>query len=263
MVSVVIPVFNAEATLAETLASVRAQSLGDWEALLIDNGSTDGSAVLMARLAAGDPRIRCLATEGQTGAGAARSLGMAAARGRYVAFLDADDQWHPRKLELQLAAMARAGLPFSCTAYLRRDMASGQEAVVGVPARAARADLLKTNTIACSSAIYDRRVFGQRRMPDLRRRQDFAFWLELLEETPAVLGVPLILMTYRQGAGSLSANKAGAALDTWRMYRQALKLPMAVAAWYWVQYALRGLARRRFPGLARRLGWLQDARFPD
>ena len=262
-VSVVIPVYNAAATLAATVASVQGQTRGDWEALLIDNGSTDDSPVLMARLAADDPRIRCLATEGQSGAGPARSLGMAQARGRYVAFLDADDQWHPAKLALQIAAMEHADAPFSCTAYLRRDVATGHEAIVGVPARATRRDLLKTNTVACSTAIYDRTRLGPRAMPDLRRRQDFAFWLELLCDTPFVLGVPLTLMTYRDAPGSLSANKAGAALDTWRMYRQAVGLPVPVAGWYWANYALRGLARRRLPGLARRLGWLQSAQPPE
>ncbi|MFC6496535.1 glycosyltransferase family 2 protein [Gemmobacter lanyuensis] len=119
LVSVVIPVFNAADTLAGTVASVQAQSLTDWEALLIEDGSTDESPAICARLAAADPRLRLLRTGGQAGAGPARNAGIAAARGRFIAFLDADDQWHPRKLDLQLAAMAAAGLPFSCTAYDR------------------------------------------------------------------------------------------------------------------------------------------------
>lgn len=198
LVSVVIPVFNAADTLAGTVASVQAQSLTDWEALLIEDGSTDESPAICARL----------------------------------------------------VAMAAAGLPFSCTAYDR---------VVGVPARASRADLLKTNTVACSTAIYDRAHFGPRAMPALRRRQDFAFWLDLLRDTPAVLGLPLVLMTYRESPASLSGAKGRAAADTWGMYRQALGLSRAEASWYFGHYALRGLLRHRLPGLARRLGWLEGA----
>ncbi|WP_151720679.1 glycosyltransferase family 2 protein [Gemmobacter serpentinus] len=262
LVSVVIPVFNAGETLAATVASVQAQSLMDWEALLVDDGSRDDSAAIMARLAASDPRIRCLSTEGQQGAGPARNAGIAAARGRFIAFLDADDQWHPEKLKLQLAAMAETGIPFSCTAYLRVNAAKDNRRVVGVPARARRADLLKTNTVACSTAIYDRAHFGPRAMPDLRRRQDFALWLDLLRDTPVVLGLPLVLMTYREDAGSLSAPKGRAAADTWRMYRQIPGLGLPQAAWYFGHYALRGLLRHRLPGLARRLGWLQGAGLP-
>ena len=262
-VSVVIPVYNAAATLAATVASVQAQSLTDWEALLIDDGSSDDSPAIMARLAAGDARLRCLATAGRQGAGPARNAGIAAARGRYLAFLDADDRWHPRKLDLQLAAMEQAGMPFSCTAYLRQDLARGTDLVVGVPARASRADLLKTNTVACSTAIYDRAHFGARAMPALRRRQDFAFWLDLLRDTPAVMGLPLVLMTYRQHPASLSGRKGQAAADTWAMYRQALGLGRLQAGWYFGHYALRGLLRHRMPGLARRLGWLHPAQSPE
>lgn len=263
VVSVVIPVFNAGETLAATVASVQAQTLEDWEALLIDDGSRDDSAAIMARLAATDPRIRCLATAGQQGAGPARNAGIAAAHGRFIAFLDADDQWHPEKLRLQLAAMAATGIPFSCTAYLRVNAAKDSRRVVGVPARARRADLLKTNTVACSTAIYDRAHFGPRAMPDLRRRQDFALWLDLLRDTPVVLGLPLVLMTYREDAGSLSAPKGRAAVDTWTMYRQIPGLSRAGALWYFGHYALRGLLRHRLPGLARRLGWMQGADLPN
>jgi len=209
-----------------------------------------------------DARIKCLATTGQTGAGPARNMGIAAAQGRFIAFLDADDLWHPRKLEIQLSAMALARVPFSCTAYLRRDATSGVETIFGVPRRATLADLLKTNTVACSTVIYDRHFFGSRQMPDLRRRQDFALWLELLRVTPVVLGAPQILMTYRVDPASLSGNKAKAAADTWCMYRSIGLQPLS-AAWYFGHYAIRGLTRHRMPRLARWLGWLHVATKPS
>lgn len=258
-VSVIMPVYNAAGFLEETIASVSAQSLTDWELLVVDDGSSDGSADILARLAASDPRIRPLSSGGNQGAGAARNLAMAAARGRYLAFLDADDLWHPEKLTRQVAAMAATGAAFSCTAYLRHDLASGARTVIGVPARASRADLLKTNTVACSTAMLDRAQLGTHRMRDLRRRQDFLFWLDILTDTPEVLGLPLVLMTYRQHGKSLSSAKGRAARDTWTMYRQALGLPVLPALWYFANYALRGLMRHKAPALARRIGWLHQA----
>jgi glycosyltransferase involved in cell wall biosynthesis len=253
------PVHNAADFLVQTIASVQAQSLPDWELLAADDGSSDGSAAILARLAAEDPRIRPLSTGGNLGAGGARNCAMEAARGRYLAFLDADDMWHPEKLRLQIAAMVAAGSPFSCTAYRRHDLASGRQTLVGVPARASRRDLLKTNTVACSSAVIDRVYFGPRRMKPLRRRQDFLFWLELLTAAPEVLGLRQVLMTYRQHGRSLSAPKTRAARDTWTMYRQSLRLPLPAALWYFGNYAARGLLRHRAPGLARTLGWLHPA----
>lgn len=257
------PVYNAAAFLAETIASVQAQSLTDWELLATDDGSTDDSAAILARLAAADPRIRPLSTGGNLGAGGARNCAMAKAQGRWLAFLDADDLWHPEKLDRQLKAMRAAQVPFSCTAYLRDDLESGRKTLVGVPARASRTDLLKTNTVACSTAMIDSAHFGPRRMQTLRRRQDFVFWLELLSATPEVLGLPDILMTYRQHGRSLSASKSRAAADTWAMYRQSLDLPLPQAVWYFGNYALRGVLRHRLPKLAQALGWLHQAKLPQ
>ena len=102
LVSVITPVRDAADTLAETVASVRAQTRGDWEMLLIDDGSTDGSAALAAGFAAADPRTRALPLGPPLGTAAARNRGIAAARGRYIAFLDADDLWRPEKLARQI-----------------------------------------------------------------------------------------------------------------------------------------------------------------
>lgn len=262
-ISVIMPVFNAAAFVEQSIGSVLAQSLTDWELLAVDDGSSDDSPAILARLAATEPRIRLLSTGGNLGAGAARNCAMAAANGRWLAFLDADDLWHPDKLALQLAAMQAEGVAFSCTAYLRHDLDSGRKTVIGVPPRARRQDLLKTNTVACSTAMIDTAQLGPRRMQPLRRRQDFLFWLDILTATPAVLGLPLVLMTYRQHGRSLSAPKGRAATNTWTMYRRSLALPLLPALWYFGNYALRGLLRHRAPGLARALGWLHPARLPQ
>lgn len=262
-VSVVMPVYNASRFLLETVGSVQRQTLADWELLAVDDGSDDDSVAVLGALAAHDPRIRLLTTGGNLGAGGARNLAMAKARGRWLAFLDADDLWHREKLERQLSAMQQAQSPFSCTSFLRHDLETGRQTRVGVPAKAGRNDLLKTNTVACSTAIIDSAHFGKRQMQTLRRRQDFLFWLELLADTPEVLGLPEVLMTYRQHGRSLSASKLRAAANTWAMYRHSLGLSSPKAVWYFGNYALRGFMRHRAPALAQRLGWMHPAKTLD
>lgn len=262
LVSVIMPVRDAENFLESAIASVQAQSLNSWELLAVDDGSRDGSAAILASAAAADTRIRLLAGGGRCGPGAARNIALAAARGRYLAFLDADDLWHPDKLRRQTQVMTASGAALSCTAWLRHNIVTGREVVMGVPPRATRRDLLRTNTIACSTAMIDTRLLGRRRMQPLRRAEDFAFWLSLLEDTPWALGLPEVLTTYRQHPRALTAHKGRAAADTWAIYRHALRLPWPEATWYFSHYALRGLLRHHAPAVARAAGWLHGAGVP-
>ena len=260
-VSVVMPVHNAATFLADAVASVQAQSLTEWELIAVDDGSTDGSAAILTTMAAMDSRIRVLNTAGNLGAGAARNIAMNTARGRYLAFLDADDLWHPEKLTCQLAFMNSHPAALCFTAYMRHDLETGTVDGLGVPETVSYHQLLRTNVIGCSTVILDRSRLGPLSMPDLRLRQDFAFWLSILQKNGPAYGVPVALTTYRRHVGQLSGNKFRAALGTWRMYRKHLRLPHVQAVYYFSNYALRGLLRHHAPWLARRLGWLAQPLF--
>ena len=112
-VSVVLPTFNRRALLLEAAESVRAQTFTDWELVVADDGSTDGSAEAVEAL--GDPRIRVLRLPRVGRAAVARNAGVRAARGEWIAFLDSDDAWEPRKLAVQVDAMRAAGVRWSYT----------------------------------------------------------------------------------------------------------------------------------------------------
>ncbi|WP_424934653.1 glycosyltransferase family 2 protein [Amaricoccus macauensis] len=247
VVSVITPVWNAERTLEETVRSVRTQSFTDWELLLIDDGSNDGSRALAEELARDDPRLRLLGWEENRGAAAARNAGIAAARGRFVAFLDADDLWRPEKLDVQLEYIARTGATFVFSAYQRMDERGRPLGRVGVPARVDHAGLLRGNVIGCLTALYDARHFGPVAMPDLRRRQDYGLWLRLLADGGAAHGIDTVLADYRVRKHSLSGNKARAMAATWRLYREAAGLSRPRAAWCIACNAV-GAARKRLGG---------------
>ena len=101
LISIIVPVYNAERHLAETIACVRAQTCREWELLLVEDGSADGSLAEIRRCMeeTGDSRIRLICQPSNMGAARARNRGLAEARGRYIAYLDADDLWVPEKLE--------------------------------------------------------------------------------------------------------------------------------------------------------------------
>ena len=226
------------------MASVQAQIRGDWEMLLVDDGSQDGSRALAARLAAAEPRIRVLGWGGNRGAAAARNAGIREGRGRFIAFLDADDLWEPEKLAVQIGYMEREAVPFSFAAYRRIDAAGRTLGRVGVPARVDHARLLTGNVIPCLTAVYDRLHYGRVEMPRLRRRQDYGLWLTLLARGGEAHGIDRELAAYRVRPGSLSSNRLTAAAATWRVYREVVGVGRPRAAWYLAQNLARGLAKR-------------------
>jgi teichuronic acid biosynthesis glycosyltransferase TuaG len=243
-VSIVTPVWNAAATLAAAVASARAQTLADWEMLIVDDGSTDGSRALAEDLAARDPRLRVLGHAERRGAAAARNAAIRAARGRFLGFLDADDLWHPQKLAVQVGYMERAGVPFSFAAVRRIDEAGRPLGVLSVPPRVDHARLLRGNVIPCQTAAFDRAHYGAVEMPDLPRRQDYGLWLTLLARGGEAHGLQEVLADWRMRPGSLSANKLVAAGGTWRVYREVAGLSRPRAAWYLGHNLARGALKR-------------------
>lgn len=243
-VSVITPVWNAADTLARTVASVQDQTQRDWEMILVDDGSSDASPQIAQTLAQRDPRLRVIGWSANQGAAAARNAAIRASRGRFIAFLDADDLWVPHKLETQLAFMAASGAPFVYSAYRRVDAAGAPLGLVRVPDRITRRALLRSNVIGCLTVVYDTECFGRAEMPDLRRRQDYALWLDLLDIVPEARGLPQVLADYRVRPGSLSAHKLTALAATWALYRGPAKLGRTQSCWYMANNIVRALARR-------------------
>ncbi len=263
-VSIITPCFNASRTLERTVESIQKQTYSDWELLLIDDCSSDDTCVKAEKYAKDDPRIVLIRQEKNGGAAKARNTGIDKARGRYLAFLDADDSWHPEKLERQLKFMREKNLPLSFTSYTRVDENGKLINQVGVPATVTYRQLLKTNVIGCSTAIYDTRVLGKVRMPDMRKRQDFGLWLRILKLTPMGYGMngePLTV--YRVMSESLSSNKGKTSTFNWHLYRKEEGLSFVVAGYYFANYALRGVLRSKFPALARLMGWLHAPQASD
>jgi glycosyltransferase involved in cell wall biosynthesis len=109
-VSVIIPSYNREQVIERAVRSVMAQTCGDIEIIVVDDGSTDGTSSLVAALAEQDQRIRYLQHHTNLGAQAARNTGIRAAQGEWIAFLDSDDEWLPQRLELELSLAHKRGV---------------------------------------------------------------------------------------------------------------------------------------------------------
>lgn len=243
-VSVLMPMYNCARTLARSVASVQAQTRTDWELLLVDDGSLDDSACIAQTLSKKDSRIRLFFLPKNLGAANARNHALKHARGRYIAFLDADDLWHPQKLDRQISFMTTPGAALSFTAYTRLTEHGALIKTEQVPEHATYHMLLKRNLMGALTVLYDSDVTGKVAMPDLKRQHDYALWLKLIRTHGPSFGLNTDLATYHVSRRSLSTNKVLAALDIWRVFRNFEHLPLYLTFWYFAHYTYYGLRYR-------------------
>ena len=202
LVSIVVPCYNAGAFLGGTLDAVLAQTFEDWECIVVDDASSDDSAGVLARYAAIDPRIRPLYQTVNGGAAAARNAGLSAIRGRYLAFLDADDEWLPEKLAKQVAFARETGAAIVHASYRFVDE-KGDFLPGGVRA-SDRVDLrtyMRNTEIGMSTTLLDREQVGEISFRNIRLCQDTHLWLVLLRRGLVSRGLPETLVHYRVREG--------------------------------------------------------------
>ena len=178
-ISVLMPAYNAERYIEAAIRSLEEQTVENWELIVVDDCSTDGTAQLLRRLAAEDPRIRPIFSAENRGAAASRNLALEQCRGSYVALLDADDLWRPRKLERQLALAEKTGADIVYCSYALIDEAGEKNGAPFVVRETTDFEkMLVCNTLSCSTVFIKREAM---RPFDTRfYHEDYALWLELL-----------------------------------------------------------------------------------
>lgn len=219
LVSIIMPAFNVERYVSESIESVISQTFQDWELIIIDDCSTDRTFEIASNFAKGDERIQALMNELNFGGAQTRNKGIEVAKGKYIAFLDSDDLWLPNKLAEQIAFMEERSLSFSYSSYLNIDAEGKILSRVSVPPKVSFNSMVYHNYIGCLTAIYDQSKLGKVFFPNIKKRQDFALWLTLLKRVPYAYGMPEPLAKYRNGTGTLSANK----LSALKYYRTVLR----------------------------------------
>ena len=256
-VSIITPCYNAEEFLISTYLSIRNQTFSDWEWIIVDDCSTDESWRLIEGLAQEDFRVHPVKLSENSGAAVSRNTGIEKASGRYIAFLDSDDMWLPKKLETQIKFMQEHDVVLSFSAYQRIDEQGNLLERIGVPKRVSYTDLLKVCSIGCLTAVYDVNKVGKVYMPLIRKRQDLGLWLKILKQVPYAYSFPEVLALYRVRKDSISSNKRVAASYTWKLYREVENLSFLKAVYYFSWYAFNGILRSKFPKAARFIGVLK------
>ena len=245
-VSIVVPVYNAENYITETVNSVLSQSYENWELLLVENGSSDNSHAVLEELQKKDERIHVIDMNSNVGAAKARNAGTNAATGKYLAFLDADDLWRSEKLEHEIAFLKEHEAVFVFTGYEFGDEnAKPTGKIVHVPATMNHKQAMKNTTIFTSTVMFDLSVLGKEKlMMPVIKSEDTALWWSVLKDGHTAYGLNENLVIYRRPAKSLSSNKVEALRRIWNLYRKWEKLNFFTSCWYFVNWAVRAVFRR-------------------
>lgn len=246
LVSIVVPVYNAEKFLAETIETVLNQTYENWELLLVNDCSKDNSLGIYEKYKK-DKRIIWHNQEKNGGAALARNKGIELAKGQYICFLDADDLWEKEKLEKQVKFMQDNNCEFAFTGYEFADengKPNGKK--VSVPSTINYKQALKNTTIWTSTVMFDMRKLSKEDiyMPNVRRGQDTATWWKVLKKIKCAYGLNEVLSFYRRTNESLSANKLTALKRTWNLYRNVEKLNIFSSAYNFCWYCFNAVKRR-------------------
>lgn len=246
LVSVVTAAFNAEQDIHRALESVAGQSCPVLEHIVIDDGSEDDTSGMVERFGDGH-RVR-LVRQTRAGAAAARNRGIALARGRYIAFLDSDDEWLPDKLASQIGFMEQSGTVFSYGDYLRCHHQSRVTlGAVLTPAQLSHADFLRGCPIGCLTVAYNQEALGKVFMPTVWRGHDWGLWLALTRTGVTGHRYPGVQAIYSVQRGSLSARKMRKARDIFRIYRREEGLGRLHSAWLLVMHSINSFRSYKRP----------------
>lgn len=243
LVSVITPMYNAEKWIEETVRSVMAQSYEHWEMVIVDDCSTDRSPEIVRRLQKEDPRIRYDRNENNLGVADTRNRCMELAQGRYIAFLDSDDRWYPKKLEKQLKKLQAEDGGFCYSACEVIDRKGDRINVRHVPEKVSYRELLRGNVIPCLTVLLDREKISEIRMPKLPH-EDYAAWLKILQGGMTAYGIDEVLASYRESGASVSSDKLRAMRWTWDIYRHFLKLGFLQSCCCFCFYVMNALRKR-------------------
>ena len=235
-VSIIMPAYNCERFIAEAIQSVQAQTYTSWELIIVDDCSTDHTRTIIDQFAHKDKRIIFLKNEKNSGAAAARNKAIETASGRYMAFLDGDDVWMPTKLEKQLEFMISNNYVFTCTDYLKIDEQSKKLDEI-VPALDANYHEMLKRCPGNSTVIYDSNTLGKFTVPEMRNREDYVMWLNVIKKAGTLHGIHELLSCHRIGMQSLSSNKFRLVKYHWIIYRNIERLSWIKSLYltsYWI-----------------------------
>ena len=257
-ISIIMPAYNSSETIEDSINSVINQSYKDWELIVVDDCSIDGTGDIVNKIIERnkDLKIKLYKNTENKGVAYSRNFGVKVAEGDLIAFLDSDDLWTEDKLEKQIKLYRKLVensdsnsetkvLLFTGSAFIT-EKNKRLDYTLHVPVKVERKDILKQNVISCSSVLAGKELLTKHEFPitNMPIHEDFAVWIEILKEIPFAYGIDEPLLLYRVSDSSKSSKKSKAAVMNWNTYRY-VKMGFFESVYYMMFYAVRGFMKWR------------------
>tara|TARA_B100001057_G_scaffold498809_1_gene607182 strand:- start:600 stop:1340 length:741 start_codon:yes stop_codon:yes gene_type:complete len=219
LVTIIIPYFKKKKFINSTIRSVINQTYKNIEIIIIYDDENKSDLLYLKELCKKYPKIRIIINKKNLGAGFSRNKGILAGKGKYIAFLDSDDEWKKNKLEKQLRIMKKKKYLISHTSY---EIVDNKNKILGK--RVARTfynkeDLLMSCDIGLSTVILEKRIISKNILfPSLKTKEDFVLWLKILEKKYIIGSVEARLCKWRKLNNSLSSNILQKIVDGYKVY---------------------------------------------
>ncbi len=245
-VSIIMPVHNVAKTIKESIDSVISQIFTDWELLVINDSSTDETVMIISEYVNKDKRIKLYHTDKSVGSPFyPRNVGIKAASGRIIAFLDGDDIWLPTKLERQLPLFEDKNTAIVFSYYEKFSSSqrySNKDRVIKSSETVTFKSALYGNPIGNLTGMYDTDKVGKIFYEDAGH-EDYILWLTILQKGFIAKNTNTVEARYRVAKKTVSSNKRKAALWTWNIYRKTLGFSIIKSAFYYSMYMINGILK--------------------
>lgn len=243
LVSVIMPAYNCEKYVTDSIKSVLGQTYSKLEIIVIDDGSIDDTVNIIEEFAKKDKRIKFYKNDKNQGVSVTRNRGVSLSNGEWIAYLDSDDIWVKDKIEKQLTIAKKTGVDFIFNGSSFIDeQGEPYEWILHVPEKITYKELLKQNVISCSSVLIKKHYVEKIKMERDDIHEDFGTWLRILKNGTYAYGINEPLLVYRISSNSKSGNKIKSLLMNYNTYRYVGLNPIS-SLYYLVWYVVRGLRK--------------------
>lgn len=245
-VSVIMPAYNAEKYIAESVNSVLEQTYQDFELIIVDDCSGDRTYEMILDMQKKDSRIVVYKNPQNAGVAATRTFAISKAKGEWIAFLDSDDLWRNDKLEKQVGLIEgnkEIDISYTASAYINEEGKSFSY-VLHAKEKVSYKELLKANIMSCSSVMVKKDIIQRIGMVRDDMHEDFTAWLLILREGRLAYGIDEPLLIYRLVGNSKSSNRVKSAKMIFNSYRY-VGYNCLSATLYMLRYSIYSISKRR------------------